>query len=96
MFYSSFVQRAVESHRGILMIQVTRPLHKKDRSFFMKHDKSLKITTFLEKTLLDLFEIEKPIKSKSKKIKRIAEEVRTLSDEYVFSNNKNRNIHCKK
>jgi len=56
----------------------------------MKHDKSLKITTFLEKTLLDLFEIEKPIKSKSKKIKRIAEEVRTLSDEYVFSNNKNR------
>ena len=56
----------------------------------MKHDKSLKITPFLEKTLLDLFEIKKPIKSKSKKIKQIAEEVRTLSNEYVFSNSKNR------
>jgi len=56
----------------------------------MKHDKSLKITTFLEKTLLDLFEIKKPIKSKSKKIKRIAEEVKILSDEYVFLNSKNR------
>jgi ribosomal protein RSM22 (predicted rRNA methylase) len=56
----------------------------------MKPDKSLKITTFLEKILLDLFEIKKPIKSKSKKIKQIAEEVRTLSNEYVFSNSKNR------
>ena len=56
----------------------------------MKHDKNLKITPFLEKTLLDLFEIKKPIKSKSKKIKQIAEEVRALSNEYVFSNSKNR------
>jgi ribosomal protein RSM22 (predicted rRNA methylase) len=56
----------------------------------MKQGKSLKISSFLEKTLLDLFEINKPINSKSKKIKRIADEVRSLSDEYVFLNSKNK------
>jgi hypothetical protein len=67
-----------------------RTMYKGDSPFFMKQGNSLKISSFLEKTLLDLFEINKPINSKSKKIKRIADEVRTLSDEYVFSNSKNR------
>ena len=61
-----------------------------DRPFFMNQGISLKISSFLEKTLLDLFGINKPINNESKKIKKIADEVRTLSDEYVFSNSNNR------
>ncbi len=56
----------------------------------MKQDISLKISSFLEKTLLDLLGINNPISIKSKKIKSLADEVRTLSDEYIFSNNNNR------
>jgi len=57
---------------------------------YMKNDNKLKISDFLEKTLLELSEIKDPLSTKSKKIKKKAEEVLLLSDEYVFSNSKNK------
>ncbi len=56
----------------------------------MKTNNNLKLTTFLEKTLLELSGINNPLSTKSKKMKKTAEEVVALSDEYVFSNSKNK------